>query len=202
MRGDRRRPVIARKGHSLGDRAADVSLQMLRLLVIFLCALAALLAAGAPAAPERAVRAEHAGIAGVLVHRINGLRANHGLAPVRPAPALRLAALAHTRNLVRRGAFTHDSADGSSFSNRIARFYGQHGFSRWSVGENLLSGPMSMSPDQAVDAWLASPAHRRILLDPDWRDIGVVALFAWQAPGRFGGHDVLIVTSDFGSRTR
>ncbi len=171
-----------------------------RRLVSVLCIAAALCAAGATAAPERAEH--HAGIARHLVESINAVRAEHGLAAVQPAPSLRLAALAHTRVQVERGAFTHDSPDGSSFSDRIKRFYGQRGFSRWSVGENLLYGPVSMSPDDALRVWLESPAHRKILLEPSWRDIGIVALAVQQAPGEFGGHDVVVITSDFGIRSR
>jgi uncharacterized protein YkwD len=171
-----------------------------RHLVSLLCVAAALGAAGATAAPQRSEH--HAGIAQLLVERINAVRAEHGLAPVRPAPSLRLAALAHTRAQVERGAFTHDSPDGSSFADRIARFYGQRGFSRWSVGETLLYGSVEISPDEALRAWLESPAHRKILLQPAWRDIGIVALAVSQAPGQFGGQDVVVVTSDFGIRSR
>jgi uncharacterized protein YkwD len=171
-----------------------------RRLVSLLCIAAALCAAGATAAPERAEH--HAGIARHLVESINAVRAEHGLAAVQPAPSLRLAALAHTRVQVERGDFTHDSPDGSSFSARIKRFYGQRGFSRWGVGENLLYGPVSMSPDDALSVWLESPAHRKILLEPSWRDIGIVALAVQQAPGEFGGNDVVVITSDFGIRSR
>jgi len=171
-----------------------------RRLVSLLCVAAALCAAGATAAPQRSEH--HAGIAAHLVQSINAVRAQHGLAPVRPAPSLRLAALSHTRVQVERGAFTHDSPDGSSFSNRISRFYGKRGFSQWGVGENLLYGPVGMSPDEALRVWLESPAHRKIMLEPSWRDIGIVALAVNQAPGEFGGHDVVVITSDFGIRSR
>jgi uncharacterized protein YkwD len=157
-------------------------------------------AVGSAAAPGRS--AHNAGIAGQLVQRINAFRAERGLGPVRAVPSLRLAALSHTRNQAESGAFTHDSADGSSFADRIARFYGQRGFSRWSVGETLLYGPVSLGPDEVLHAWLDSPAHRRIILDSGWRDIGVVALVATQAPGAFGGRDVVVITSDFGTRSR
>ncbi|MGI8478269.1 MAG: CAP domain-containing protein [Gaiellaceae bacterium] len=173
---------------------------MKRRVVILLTVAAAVCAAGAAAAPERSQH--HAGIALPLVEGTNALRAQHGLTPVRPAPSLRLAALAHTRLQVARGAFTHDSPDGSSFSDRIARFYGQQGFSRWGVGENLLYGPVDISPDEALRIWLESPAHRKILLEPSWRDIGIVALAVSRAPGEFGGHDVVVITSDFGIRSR
>jgi len=172
-----------------------------RLLVTtLLCATAAFMAAGAQGAPEKAE--QNAGIANLLVERINAFRAERGLAPVRPAPSLRLAALSHTQDQSQRGVFSHDSPDGTPFSDRIARFYGQRGFSHWSVGENLLYGPVSINPDEALRAWLDSPGHRKILLEPRWRDIGIVALVVNRAPGEFGGRDVIVVTSDFGARSR
>jgi len=170
------------------------------LVTTLVCAAAAFLAVGAQGAPAEAEH--HAGIANLLVERINVFRAERGLAPVRPAPSLRLAALDHTRNQTARGVFSHDSPDGTPFGDRIARFYGQHGFSHWSVGENLLYGPVSIDPDAALRAWIASPPHRKILLDPSWRDIGIVALLASHAPGEFGGRDVVVITSDFGFRSR
>ncbi|MGH3134370.1 MAG: CAP domain-containing protein [Gaiellaceae bacterium] len=173
---------------------------MNRLLVMLLCAAAAFCAVGAAAATQGSER--RAGIASLLVERINAFRAERGLAPVRPAPSLRLAALSHTRDQTRRGVFAHRSPDGTPFADRIARFYGKRGFTRWSVGENLLFGPVSIGPDEALEAWLASPPHRRLLLEPRWRDVGIVALVADAAPGDFGGRNVVVITSDFGARVR
>jgi uncharacterized protein YkwD len=195
----RRRPQCPKRVFSKG-LCAPIYAAMKRRLVMLLGIAAALCATGATAAPEQP--AHHAGIAKLLVERINAVRAHHGLAPVHPAPSLRLAALAHTRNQAERGVFTHDSANGSSFADRIARFYGQRGFRRWTVGETLLYGPVEISPDDALRAWLESPGHRKIILQAGWRDIGIVALVAEKAPGEFGGHDVVVITSDFGSRTR
>jgi len=169
--------------------------------VTLLCTGAALWAAGAAASPPR-VTEQHAGIAPLIVQEINAFRAKHGLAPVRPTPALRLSALNHTRDQARAGRFGHDSSDGTTFADRVARYYGPHGYKRWSVGENLLYGPVSISPAEALQAWIESPPHRETLLDPQWRDIGIVALVAPHAPGEFGGRDVVVVTTDFGNRVR
>jgi uncharacterized protein YkwD len=170
-----------------------------RALVTLLCLAAVVHAAGARALPPEE---RHAGLAEPVMDHINALRAEHGLAGVRPAPSLRLAALTHTRDQIRTGVFDHDSADGTEFADRVARFYGYDGFSSWSVGENLYYGPLSVKPKQVVRAWLVSPGHRRLLFDPQWRDIGIVALVGLNAPGEFGGRDVVVVTSDFGARVR
>jgi uncharacterized protein YkwD len=48
--------------------------------------------------------------------------------------------------------------------------------------------------------WMASPEHRRNVLDPMWRDVGISALHAPVAPGIFAGGPVTVVTADFGRR--
>jgi hypothetical protein len=48
--------------------------------------------------------------------------------------------------------------------------------------------------------WMNSPPHRRVLLTPTWRDVGISALHVTAAPGDFGGDDVTLVTADFGIR--
>jgi uncharacterized protein YkwD len=40
------------------------------------------------------------------------------------------------------------------------------------VGENLSVGFPS-APHYAVGAWLNSASHRRVLLDPSWRELGL-----------------------------
>ena len=48
---------------------------------------------------------------------------SHGLAPLRLSPALTAAADGHSAQMARLGYFSHNSANGTSFSQRIARFY-------------------------------------------------------------------------------
>jgi uncharacterized protein YkwD len=44
----------------------------------------------------------------------------------------------------------------------------------WTVGETLAWGwGTRATPAATVDSWLASPPHRRILLDAAYRDIGI-----------------------------
>ena len=47
---------------------------------------------------------------------------------------------------------------------------------------------------------MGSPGHRANLLSPRWREIGIAAVHAASAPGVYGGHEVTIVTADFGVR--
>ena len=57
-----------------------------------------------------------------------------------------------------------------------------------------------MNAKRALRMWLNSPAHRRILMTPHWREIGISAVYAPAAPGVYGGRPVTIVTADFGVR--
>jgi uncharacterized protein YkwD len=48
--------------------------------------------------------------------------------------------------------------------------------------------------------WLNSPPHRKNLLTPGWREIGLSAVHVAAAPGVFEGRETTIVTADFGTR--
>jgi uncharacterized protein YkwD len=103
--------------------------------------------------------------------------------------------------MARLGFFSHDSANGASFSQRIGRVYGSRGFRSWSVGENLVWGGPDIAAVRAFRLWVASPPHRANLLTPRWREIGLGAVHSTSAPGVCGGA-ATIVTADFGARIR
>jgi hypothetical protein len=102
----------------------------------------------------------------------------------------------------RSGYFAHDDFDGTPFWKRIQRLYPSSGFRRWSVGENLLWASPEITAAHAVQLWLRSGEHRKILLDPTWREVGLDAVHDSAAGGVFHGRAVTIVTADFGVRTR
>jgi len=136
---------------------------------------------------------------GVLVD-INAFRAQHGLARLRLNTRLTAAARAHSSQMAEDGYFAHESADGSPFWKRVQSFYRSSPWRFWSVGENLLWSSPSIDPRRALTLWLASPEHRKNLMNPRWREIGVSAVHAPSAPGTYKGLDVTIVTTDFGVR--
>jgi uncharacterized protein YkwD len=166
-------------------------------------ALVASLVVVATAAPApgggRAMQAANRLESDVLT-RLNAIRAEHGLAPLRMNVKLRAAADAHSAAMGRHGFFAHESRDGTLFWKRVQRFYRPSGFSFWSVGENLLWSSGTLSAEQAVSMWMASPKHRENILTARWREIGLSALTVTGAPGVFSGHDVTIFTTDFGVR--
>jgi uncharacterized protein YkwD len=135
-----------------------------------------------------------------VLQEINSIRREHGLAPLRLSARLSAAARQHSQEMAARGYFSHDSANGSSFDRRIARYYPLGRNRYWSVGENLLWSSPDVDPDGALQMWWNSPEHRKNMLTARWREIGVSAVHAATAPGTYGGREVTIVTTDFGVR--
>ena len=117
--------------------------------------------------------------------------------------SLRSAATFHSTEMAKVGYFGHNSANGTSFSKRIAGYYSPSGYSRWAVGENLVWG----SPDlgaaagaEAVDEQRAAP--RRTCSTPAGADLGLSAVHSTSAPGVYGHSPATIVTADFGVRSK
>ena len=137
-----------------------------------------------------------------VIHELNEVRSAQGLEPLRSSPSLRSAARGHSRAMLDYGFFSHDSADGTAFSERIRRYYTNRGWRTWSVGEALLASQGIDDIDAAgiVKAWLESPPHREIILSPTFRDAGIGALYAPSAPKEFSGAETVVVTADFGLR--
>lgn len=154
----------------------------------------------APAA-ERTLAAAGALEAQVLAE-VNATRRQRGLRPLRFSAALSRAAGFHSRDMARRGYFSHNSADGSAFWKRVQRFYGSAGYRYWAVGENLVWASPGLTSSSAMSMWMGSPGHRENLLSKRWREIGLSAVHVAAAPGVFGGHEITIVTANFGARTR
>ncbi len=156
--------------------------------------------AGAATQPVRATAAANQLESDVL-GALNSIRRKHGLAPLRLSRPLSSAADAHSRAMGTHGFFAHDSRDGSAFWKRVQRFYGPGGYDTWSVGENLLWSSGKLTAATALELWMKSPGHRKNILTPRWREVGLSALSVQAAQGVFGGRDVVIVTSDFGVRS-
>ena len=131
---------------------------------------------------------------------LNALRAQHHLAPLRLSKQLNAAARAHSVQMAHDGYFAHESVAGSAFWKRIRGFYASSPWRFWSVGENLLWSSGTIDSHRAIAMWLASPEHKRNMLDPKWREIGISAVAAAGAPGVYNHTDVTIITTDFGTR--
>jgi uncharacterized protein YkwD len=156
-------------------------------------------AAGAPRASGAAHGFQRASaLEPQLLAAINDFRQAHGLRPLRLSRGLTLAASRHSVSMVEHGYFEHTSPDGSAFWRRVEATYPRKG-KLWSVGENLAWAYPGLSARQTLELWLASPPHRANLLSPVWREVGIGAVRAF-AGGVYNGHDVTILTADFGVR--
>jgi uncharacterized protein YkwD len=137
----------------------------------------------------------------VVVAEINRVRQARGLGMLRISPELGRAGDAHGRALAYAGEFTHDwPADDATFGRWILRFYPARSFRTWSAGENLFWSSGTFTARQAVAAWLASPPHRKVMLTPSWREIGLGIVRAEDASGVYQGYTVSIAAAEFGLR--
>lgn len=125
-----------------------------------------------------------------VVVLFNHRRASLGLAPLKVDARLRQAAEAHSADMLRRGYFAHDDAHGT-WDARIRRYV-----NRSQVGEILSFGSGEYAtPAGMVRTWMQSPDHRRVILTPDLRRVGLGV-----ATGTYDGQDsVSMATADFSS---
>src|SRR5438034_3243388 len=174
-----------------------VSLSVLATMV-GLAAAAAAPSAATPAAVASPVSLDALGSG--VIQQMNVVRRQHGLPAVKLNQSLAEAASSHSDEMASDGYFDHASFDGTAFWRRIGRWYGQGGYTFWSVGENLLwSSPETDAP-KALRLWMASKPHRANILNPTWREIGIAAVHLDRAPGVYGGAPATIITMDFGVR--
>lgn len=104
---------------------------------------------------------------------INSLREASGRAPLTVSGALTRAAAAHAGDMARSDRFSHTGRDGSSVGDRVRR----QGYGYCFVAENIARG--QAAPDEVLGDWMASPGHRRNLLDPRATGFALV-----RGPGR------------------
>jgi uncharacterized protein YkwD len=153
-------------------------------------------AAACPNADQAADSATVSQLAAGVRCLLNEERAGAQRSPVSANSRLATAANGHAADMVARHYFAHTSLGGATFVDRIRRAGYVPSRGQWSAGEILAwaSGPLA-TPRGIVDAWMASPEHRRILMDPRFSDVGVgVAVGAPEA----SADPALTVDADFG----
>jgi uncharacterized protein YkwD len=146
---------------------------------------------------ERSLR----GLNRQVLAAVNQFRVAHGLVALRESGGLDRSARQHSLEMGRLGYFSHSSADGTIFWQRIQHYYPAHRNGSWAVGENMLWRAPGVSAAGAMQMWIASPEHLRNLLTARWRQIGVSAVRVLHAPGVYHGWRVIIITTDFGARS-
>lgn len=128
---------------------------------------------------------------------LNKTRARHNLRPLQLNSKLSTAAVRHSRAMVGRRFFSHDSPDGASFVDRIRATGYLSGARGWYVGENIAYGTGDRSSPRSIGAaWMNSPPHRANILRSSFREIGIG--LASGTPVGCGG---ATYTTDFGRRS-
>lgn len=102
--------------------------------------------------------------------RINGFRADNGVAGLRQNAALTRAAQAHADDMVARGYFSHSSQGGPNGATLIARARSA-GCNARAIAENIAQGQQSEA--EVLTGWANSPGHRRNMLNRSMTDYGL-----------------------------
>ena len=127
----------------------------------------ALLAAALAVGPVEAALA-HCGDG--MIHRVNKLRASHGLGALQKSNSLDRSSERYSRWMMRKDFFGHQG-----------RIRASTAFAP--LGEVLsIHAGHSKSVGRTVDAWALSPGHAAVLLSPAFRSIGTGRSY-----GRFNG---------------
>jgi uncharacterized protein YkwD len=131
-------------------------------------------AAACPGARELPAAATRAEAATAIVCVLNEERARRDLARLREQPQLERAAAGHARDMVRRRFFAHTTPEGTSMVDRLRGAGYIRAERPWAVGESLAWGAGGRAtPAAIVAAWLDSPPHRRLVLAPRYREVGI-----------------------------
>jgi uncharacterized protein YkwD len=132
-------------------------------VVVLLVALPELTFRLGEAAPLRDLEADR----GAVLAAVNRLRAERRRPPLENSSQLDLAAQGYAERLLARGRLSHVSAEGSHPGDRARAA----GYPYRLMAENLARG--LFTPQEVVDRWMISRDHRRNLLHPAVRDMGL-----------------------------
>jgi len=124
-----------------------------------------------------------------MLARVNDARKRQKVVPLRSNARLDLTAQRHAEDMLARGYFAHKSPEGKTVADRARAA----GYDWQTVGENIAEGQFTV--DEVMDTWLHSPGHRRNILDPDFKELGVGL-----ALGRSGRSYRIVWVQAFGTR--
>lgn len=127
-------------------------------------------------------------IAAEMLSRVNDVRRRAGLPPLASSPLLDRASQEHAEDMLAHSYRGHQSPEGLGPSER-AWAYGY----RSGIGENIVE--QRFSAEEALEAWLGSPGHRRNVLDPASREVGLGLAVGAGYDAAPGGYRVIWVQS-------
>ena len=107
-----------------------------------------------------------------VIELVNAERARVGCRPLRSDSRLTRSAQRHSEHMARTDTLTHEDPRGDLLERTRAAGYGAS-----AAAENVAAG--YDSPEAAVAGWLASPGHRRNMLDCGLQDTGVGVIYGF-----------------------
>ena len=123
------------------------------------------------AAPAQAAAVSTAKLQGDIAYLTNKQRASYGCKPLRLDARLTTASVGHSAYMAQSGSFSHTGRGGSDFVRRDkAAHYPRP------LAENIAYGYRTGM--DVVNAWMASPGHRRNILNCKATAVGVGAVYA------------------------
>ncbi len=129
---------------------------------------------GCPGATLRPSAAETHAAAAATLCLIDRLRAARHLHPLRSNRALGSVAAEQLASMLRLDYFSDTQPGGQTPMTLAAASGYQAHAAGYEVGEVVAWGTsVYSSPAHIVNAWMASPSHRELILDGDFRDAGV-----------------------------
>ena len=168
-------------------------------ILLACCALAAPPpAVGAETCPDQDEPLAQAGTASFSAALVCAARAVRPAgAALRVDPNLSTAAQRHALDMVARQYFDHVSPTGGHLTDRLRRAGWLPRLADWEAGEDIewATGAYA-TPEHILAGFLASPPHRRILMDAGYDEVGVGVSAG--TPGH--GADGATVVLDFGHR--
>jgi len=125
--------------------------------------------------------------AGAIISLTNQARLQNDLPTLKVNHLLTKSAENKAEAIIKNQFFAHDQPDGKKFSEWIK----EKDYHYLIVGENLAMG---FSSNEAImKAWMQSPMHKKNILNPEYKDIGLAVV-----KGKMNGQETYIIVQYFG----
>jgi uncharacterized protein YkwD len=142
-----------------------------------------------------------------LLDKMNAVRRNHGLRPLRLCERLEDAAARHAKSMARNGYSLHDLYtpkridDWTPINTWLPWYWPGPGYTSWWMGENIAWGAPELSARRAMRFWMHSAPHRANILG-NFNRVGIEAVHVQDPAGSFRSYsDVTVWSVDFGKRS-
>lgn len=118
----------------------------------------------------------------------NKERLAQNLTSLKHNPRLEKAATIKASDMLNKGYFSHNSPEGADFTKNIKK----QKYYYLETGENMAMD--FITSEAIVEGWMKSNAHKRNILNPRFKDIGIAAL-----TGPYNGVETTVVVQIFGN---